>query len=215
MAKHPREEFYWPLGELSHASEIRDYFAEESELLGVITILWNRQEIRLKSIYKRIIASKREAFAEAIWDRQPTHQARRDTLALALTTVKLTKRQKAILGFVIEKTKDIADRRNDLIHAEYVVHGRTEKLHAKIRSPRSTKPPKHQRASAEDLLLVIEELETLLGFTDAAWFEFDTRKGKAIQASLNRLAKSIPIFRENPHGGLGPPSLRRRPDGES
>lgn len=155
MAEFPpfnsKRDWYWPLGALDYAAEIQEEYPKEAELLGVITILWNRQELGLRRLYLEIIASRRPAYAEAIWDRQPTHQARRDLLALALHTVKLTKRQSQILSFVLEKTKVAADRRNELIHAEYVVHGRTQQLHAKVKSPRSNKPAKHPESLPQRL----------------------------------------------------------------
>src|SRR4051812_17682830 len=129
MSRNPTEDDFWPLGGLSYASEIHDYYPDEAELLGTIAILWNRQELALRRIFLRILASKREAYAEAIWDRQSTHQGRRDLLATALHTVKLTKRQTIYLNWIIENTKTVADRRNELLHAEYVVHHRTSKLH--------------------------------------------------------------------------------------
>ncbi len=211
MARIPREEFYWPLAGLSGSSEIHDFFSEEAELLGVITILWTRQEMALRRLFLQILASKRPEFGEAIWERQPTHQARRDLLALALKTVKLTKRQRVFLDFIIDRTKDVADRRNELLHAEYVVHGRTEKLHAKIKTPKSSKPPKHQRATAADLKIVVKTLEDLIGITEGAWLDFLTRKEKRIQKSLKTLSESLGLFRKNPQSDSAPQSRRRKP----
>ncbi|WP_162806627.1 hypothetical protein [Sphingosinicella terrae] len=111
MPRDTKADWYWPLGELEYQNEIRDFFPDEALMIGTITILWNRHELKLRSLYRRLIASNRPAYAEAIWDRQPTHQARRDLLALALHTTKMTKRQAAILSYVIEKTKVLADRR--------------------------------------------------------------------------------------------------------
>lgn len=187
-------------------------------MIGVITILWNRQELKLAKIYSKLIASKRPEYAMAIWERQPTHQARRDLLALALQTVKLTKQQAGILNYVIEKTKTLADRRNELIHAEYVVHGRTDKLHAKIKSPRSTKPPKHQKLSAEDLQQVIDDLEQLILATEAASFAFATKRDRRISAALTAALRKF----EEVHGPLQEsrqtdsdlPTLRRTHDAE-
>lgn len=90
-------------------------------MLGVITILWNRQELSLRRMFIWILRAKSDDYAAAIWDRYPTHKARRDTLEMAIANAKLTKRQKAILRWVIDQTKTMADRRNELIHAEYVV----------------------------------------------------------------------------------------------
>jgi hypothetical protein len=212
MPKPP--EFYWPLASLSGSSEIRDYFPEEAELLGVISILWNRQELALRQLYLQILASKRPAYAEAIWDQQSTHQARRNLLALALVTVKLTKRQRIYLDYIIERTKLLADRRNELLHAEYVVHGKTERLHAKVKPPRSTKPPKHQPATTKHLEIVVRDLDDLLQTTEGAWLAFLTRKEKWVQKSLDRLAKHLQRPPESPQSGSGPQSPRQTADEE-
>src|SRR3954468_21633132 len=101
--KPPKGHWYWPLGALSYGHEIRDFFPEEAELLGVITILWNRQEIALKGVFLSILEPRVTSYGEAIWDRQPTHQSRRDLLAVALETAELSDRQKSILNYVIER----------------------------------------------------------------------------------------------------------------
>lgn len=214
MVRDPKEEFYWPLAALEGGCEIRDFFPEEAELLGVIAILWNRQELALRRLYVQILASKRPDYAEAIWDRQPTHKARRDMLMVALTTVKMTKRQRIILEWIIEKTKDVADRRNELLHAEYVVHGRTDKLHAKIKPPGSAKPPKHQRATAADLQTVVTELEGLLDVTEGSWLEFGTRKWKAFQKQLKEFARSVEPSQRSPQSGSDLQSVRQIHDAE-
>ena len=183
-------------------------------MLGIITILWNRQELKLQHLYCQLIASKRPAYAEAIWDRQPTHQARRDLLAIALHTVKMTARQKSILSFIIEKTKTVADRRNELLHAEYVVHGRTDKLHARVKAPRSNKPVKHQKVTAGDLQAVIDDLEYLLRMTEAAWIEFQTRRGKRLTAELRRFVKEHGPFPRSPQSDSDLPTLRQTHDAE-
>jgi hypothetical protein len=214
MARKPKEDWYWPLGALEYQHEIRDFFSEEAESLGVITILWNRQELQLRSIYKRLIASKRPEYALAIWDRQPTHQARRDLLALAIHTAKLTKRQAAILDYVIEKTKVVADRRNELLHAEYVVHGRTDKLHARVKPPRSHKPAKHQKVAPADLQQAVDELERLLMATESARFEFSTRKEKKFIAALDKLVERPRQSQGSPQNDSAPRSPRQNGDGE-
>jgi len=166
------EDWYWPLAGLEYAIEIREFFSSEAELIGTITILWNRQELALRQVFLNILEPRIKSFGEAIWDRQPTHKSKRDLLTLAMDNTKLNHRQKAILNYIIEKTKNLADRRNQLIHAEYVVHGRTNILHGKIKSPRSTKPPKYQKLSPKDLTSVVVELEGLLGITEYNEFEF-------------------------------------------
>lgn len=182
-------------------------------MLGAITILWNRQELALRSLYLRILASQRPAYAEAIWDRQPTHQARRDLLALAIHTVKLTKRQAEALNWLIEKTKTLADRRNELLHAEYVVHGRTDQLHAKVKAPRSNKPPKHQKVATADLKTVIADLERLLQVAEWVRLElFGTRRARRLTASLRKFAEERGLSLESRQSGSDLPSLRRTHD---
>jgi hypothetical protein len=183
-------DWYWPLGSLSYSPEIRDFFSEESELIGVITILWNRQELALRSIFLHILEPRIKAYAEAIWDRQPTHQSKRDLLSLAVDTAELTLRQASLLSYIIEKTKVIADRRNELIHAEYVVHGRTDVLHAKVKPPRSSKPAKYQKLSVKDLLSAIKELEELLGITEYNSFDFLGPKALHKHSKLMKELKS-------------------------
>ncbi|WP_299321412.1 hypothetical protein [Parasphingopyxis sp.] len=194
MAKKPKEDWYWPLGALGYAEEISDSFPTETELIGVITILWNRHEIALRRIFISLMRTRSTAYAEAIWERQPTHQSRRDLLSLALGTVKLTKRQKAILEWIIDRTKTMADRRNELIHAEYVVHGRTDALHAKVKPPRSNKPPKHQRVMESDLRKVANGLSHLVAATEAADIELMSRRKRArfdeLGQQLDELAQS-------------------------
>ena len=189
MAKDPKRDWYWPLGALDYEHEIRDFFPEEAEMLGVITILWNRHEKALGWLFLDILKTRRRAFAEAIWSRQSTHQGKRDLLALALHTVKLTKRQASALRWVIDNTKTVADRRNELIHAEYVVHGRTDKLHAKVRAPRSNKPPKHQKVTTADLQKIIVDLSRLVQGTEQARWEFATPSVKRLGTEIAQRAK--------------------------
>lgn len=203
------KDWYWPLGALDYAHEIHDFFPEEAELIGAITILWNRQEKALRQIFVNLLSARQREYAVAIWDRQPTHQARRDLLALALTTVKLSKRKAAILRWVIENTKTVADRRNELIHAEYVVHGRTDQLHAKVSAPRSNKPPKHQKAAVADLKTVQETLVHLLQATEAASLELAPPKMQRLRKQIAQFVEEHGPFPKNPHSGSDLPSLRR------
>ncbi len=195
MAKRPLKmpkDWYWPLGGLEYAVEISDFFPAEAERIGVITILWNRHELALRSVFLRILEPRAKAYGEAIWDRQPTHQAKRDLLSLAIETAGLSDEQRELLTFIIGKTKVVADRRNELIHAEYVVHGRTEILHAKVKSPRSTKPAKYQKLSTKDLDRVIEDLQQLLAFTERKTFDFlgpeAAKEHEELMAKLNAKA---------------------------
>lgn len=187
------DDFYWPLGLLSYGNEVRNSFPEEAELLGVLTILWTRQEMALRTIYLNLLNARRRDYAGAIWDRQPTHQSRRDLLSLALDTVKLTKRQHGLLSHLIKQTKVLADRRNELIHAEYVVHARTDTLHAKVSSPRSTKPAKHQRAAVSDLRKVVDDLSGLIQASEAALFQLAPRR---LRITMKNLEEELERFAE-------------------
>jgi hypothetical protein len=157
-------------------------------MLGVITILWNRQESSLRRMFIWILRAKSDDYAAAIWDRYPTHKARRDALEMAIDNAKLTKRQKGILRWVIDQTKTMADRRNELIHAEYVVGNRSEKLHAKVKPP-NAKGTKHQRVSASDLRVIIRDLDFLVEATETAVLEFYSRKLTRVIRDLDQLAK--------------------------
>lgn len=202
MPKAPRgdtdPDSYWPLAALEYEAEIED-FADEAQMLGAIMILWNRQEIVMGKIFLDMLGSRQRGYAQAIWDRQPTHQARRDLLELALTTVKLTKRKKAILRWVLDKTKTLADRRNELIHAEYVVRFGTDHLHAKVKSPRSTKPAKFQKLDIPALKTVVEEISFLVRATESAYMQVSSR--------MKRLSKLLDLSPS--------PKKDREPDRES
>ena len=203
MNKPPKRQdtpdWYWPLAALEYEHEIEDSFPDEARLLGTIMILWNRQELTLRSIFIDLLNARQRPYAEAIWDRQPTHQAKRDLLALALTTIKLSKRKSNILTWVIDNTKTLADRRNELIHAEYVVHGRTDRLHTKVKSPRSNKPPKYQQAGESDLRIVVEDLSWLLHATSTARIELSDkmkRFSKQLGKELETIAAEIQQHQE-------------------
>lgn len=198
--RQSKPDWYWPLGALEYEHEIADFFPDEAQMLGVIMILWNRQELTLRTIFVDLLGTRRPEYAEAIWDRQPTHQAKRDLLELALTTLKLSKRKAGILRWVIDNTKTLADRRNELIHAEYVVHHRTERLHAKVKAPRSNKPPKYQPTGASDLKVTVEELSFLCRATEAAYTELSPRFRKLSKLlDLKSLsAKAAPQPPQNP-----------------
>ena len=207
------KDWYWPLASLSYSPEIRDFFPEEAEMIGVITILWNRQELALRGIFLKILDSRSEAFGESIWDRQPTHQARRELLSAALETAKMTKRAKAILTYVIDKTKVMADRRNELMHAEYVVHGRTDKLHAKVKPPRSIKDAKYQKLAISDLQTIINDLDDLLGVTEYNMFEFLSPKARRQWNKIGKELADLSQRLESPQIDSdlqSPPNSRRR-----
>jgi hypothetical protein len=180
--------WFWPLGLLGYGEEIKASFSAEAELLGVMTILWNQHESHLKRIFVMLLAPGFNPYAEAIWNLQPTHQAKRNMLALALEHVDLTERQRVLLDHILEKTKTAADRRNDLIHGEYVVHGNTGQLFAIIQSPRSAKPPRHQKNTAKDLARAVRELEELMQITAALSVELLPAD---LRASATEAAKKV------------------------
>lgn len=188
MVGKPNPENYWPLGAIDYSHEVIDSFPDEAMLLGVVTILWNRQEIALKRLFLWIIRAKSEGYAEAIWDRMQTHKARRDTLEMAIEHGKLTKRQRGILKWVVDQTKTMADRRNELAHAEYVVGHQSERLHARVKSPNS-KNEKHQPLGVSDLKVIVRDLDFLVQATEAACLEFHGRKLNRLMRELEQFAK--------------------------
>jgi hypothetical protein len=199
--------WFWPLGGLSYSTEVRDFFPEQAELLGTITMLWNRQELALRDCFLNVLEPSVWAYGEAIWNRQSTHQNKRALLSLALEHGKLSKRQQQILDWVIENTKTVADRRNELIHAEYVVHGGTGELHAKVTAPRALKP-KHQRLSVRELNKVIEQLDRLLQAPEAAKFELlSPAKRAEFDATMQALKGR---GHGNQQNDCRPPSPRRK-----
>ncbi|MEH6697810.1 MAG: hypothetical protein V7672_03830 [Brevundimonas sp.] len=208
MTKRPGIQ-YWPLGRLGHADEIREHFSEEAALIGTLTILWNNHEIDLSRLFTYLVGGK-HSYAYAIWARQPTHKARRDLLELALEHGDLDEPRRVQLAEIIKGTKAIADQRNDLIHAEYVVHSRTDRLHAKVRAPNSAKPPTYHGSSVKDLQRIIDELGRLNGITSQLIVDLYDRDGSmrqsiaAVAATLR--GKGSWPSQGNPRSGSPPPS---------
>lgn len=205
--------WFWPLGALSYSSEITDHFSEEAQLLGAMAILWNRHELALRDCFLNILEPRVRAYGEAIWNRQTTHKNKRNLLSLALETANLTERQQGVLDWVIENTKTVADRRNELIHAEYVVHGRTGELHAKVTAPRARKP-KHQRLSVRELRKVLEQLDRLMQATEAAKFELLSPSKRAEHDRIMKALEGRAPSSENQQNGSRPQSPRRTPGEE-
>lgn len=179
MKKRAKEEFYWPLGLVQYGAEIEELYPDEAQLLGAITILWNHHEDALRSIFSNMFESGRKSYCEAIWDRQPTHQAKRNLLAMALEHVELTDRQRLLLEEVLKRTKKFADRRNDLIHGIYEVHGRSSELFARVKS-RGAKAEKRQRSSKKALQQAVQDLEMLMQLESALSIEMIDPDGKLI-----------------------------------
>jgi hypothetical protein len=213
VRRHP-DDFYWAVGGLGYGGEIQDLFQDEAALLGVITILWNHYEGQLRALFVQMLKTPRTSYAEAIWDRQPTHQAKRNLLAMAADHGKLSAKSKQILAVLIEETKAVADRRNDLLHGRYEVHGNTDQLFAVTKSPNSSKPPKRHKSTVKDLEKVIASIERLmqLRFLLAVQlFDASGKKRLEIQGLADQLraeGKISPL--ENPRSDSPPPSVPRK-----
>jgi hypothetical protein len=198
---------------MGYGGEIAQFYADEAAMIGAITILWNHHEDRLRAIFARILASPKEGYAEAIWDRQPTHQAKRNLLAMALDFGGLNDGQRDLLERVIEDTKTLADRRNDLLHGKYVVHGNTNNLFAVVRSPNSTKPAKYQKNTVNDLDKVSEALERLIdlaGYLNVSLLDEDGSLVQAIRALALQQKRSAPPHQSPPIDSPPPTGRRKR-----
>lgn len=136
---------YWPLGVLGHSAEIEDLFPEEAMCIGIITILWNNQEQSLIELFKLLLGAKAPAVAISIMERQLTHKYRRDLIETAKRHADLPDHLEHWANLVLKNTKTLADRRNELMHGQYVVSAKDDRLYAEVRSPNSSKPSKHQR----------------------------------------------------------------------
>lgn len=207
------DDFYWPVGSIAYGDEIADLFPDEASLIGTIAILWNYHEDQLRDVFVRLSGSPHAQFAAAIWDRQPTHQAKRGLLSLALENIpNLTPLQRELLSAVIERTKKIADRRNELLHGVYVVHGNTDNLFAVSRRPNSSKPEKYHKSSIRDLRQVLADLEELMAIRSHLSVTLIDPEGKLIQEirSARHTWKGTPPEprTESPESGSHPPSPR-------
>lgn len=157
---------HYPLGFVAGWREIRNDFAEEAELIGVLTISWNRMELRLRDGFIRMMGDQ-GAFAAAIWDAQNTHQGRSRLLSLALETVPLSDDLASLLGTILAETKRLSELRNTLTHSEYLVHSHTQELTA--RKPR-TKKATYQSSSVADLEKIVADVGDLTELIGAfAW----------------------------------------------
>lgn len=148
---------HYPLGFVSGWHEIRNDFAVEAELIGVLTISWNRMELRLRDGFVRMMGDQ-SAFAAAIWDAQNTHQGRSKLLSLALETVPLSDDLASLLRKIIGETKRLSELRNTLTHSEYIVHSHTQEL---IARKARTKQPTYQSSSVADLEKIVTDVSDL------------------------------------------------------
>ncbi|WP_333587273.1 hypothetical protein [Phenylobacterium sp.] len=149
------EDRHYPLGFVQGASEILDGFGAEAEAIGVITILWNRHELRLRDIFERLLEPVRD-FAAAVWEGENTHQGRAKLLRLAARTMQLSAVQAELLDAILERTASLSEKRNALAHAEYVVDLQSDALVARAR--RRQKPPIYHPSDLASLSRIIEDL---------------------------------------------------------
>lgn len=154
MKKHTTPDY--PLGFVSGASEVWDDYFEEAALIGVFTMMWNRHELRLKDVFIHMLAPHR-SFGQSIWDNANTHAAKMKLFSQAVGHMPLTANGKAILQKIVDETSRLSERRNALIHAEYVIHRETMDISA--RTNRKDKPPVYVPATADELKKVIDDLD--------------------------------------------------------
>lgn len=145
----------YPLGFVSGADEITTHYADEAQMLGVITIMWNRLELHLKDLFLQILGSHRE-FAVGLWDAENTHRGRMKLIRLALDHIELTEARRAYLAEIVSRVTMLAEKRNALTHGEYVVDD-GESL--KARTARAKKPPTYMNCDIEALQEIIDGLE--------------------------------------------------------
>ena len=147
---------HYPIGFVFGAREIAENYSEEARALGTITILWNRLELRLKSLFELILGEQRQ-FAGALWDGQNTHRGRMKLMALALDTVDLTENRRVLLAEIIARVEALSKRRNTLTHGEFVVDVTRDELLA--RTHRGKKAPLYAPSDFDALNDVIRGLE--------------------------------------------------------
>lgn len=147
---------HYPIGFVFGAREIEQDFPDEAMALGVITILWNRLELRLKSMFEAIMGDQR-AFATALWDSQNTHRGRFKLLELARDTVPLTAKRRALLQEILDRVEDLSRRRNTLIHGEFVVE-QFNGVDLLARTHRGAKEPTYTPSDMTSLNKMIEAL---------------------------------------------------------
>lgn len=147
---------HYPLGFWSGAREIQEDFGPEAEAIGVITILWSRHELALKDIFVALLRPQ-ERFAAQVWDAQNTHRGRAKLLRIALDTMEISDKRRAILTEVLRRTAILAEKRNALAHGEYVLDMDQEALLA--RNHRPEKQPIIRPSDLGALGAIIQELE--------------------------------------------------------
>lgn len=155
----------YPLGFVSGASEVWDDYFEEAALLGVFTMMWNRHELRLKELFVDLLAPH-QSFGLAVWENANTHAGKMKLFAQAVAHMPVTERGKMILQEITDETARLSDRRNALIHAEYVIHRET--LDIAARTNRKDKPPVYVPATADELRKVIADLDRVAGLVSHA-----------------------------------------------
>lgn len=149
---------HYPLGFWSGASEIQDNYGAEAEAIGVITILWNCHEQALKAIFARLL-SPQDEFANLLWDSENTNRGRLKLLTLVRDGLSMSEERQSLLGEVITRTGTLAEQRNALAHAEYVVDMDAQVLMA--RTQRRSKGALVRPSDLDALNRIIRDLEVL------------------------------------------------------
>lgn len=165
--KTPLDKLY-PLGFVNGAEEMLD-FSAEAEAIGIITMLWNRHELQLGDIFASAMGSQ-HAFARALWDSENTHRGKLKLLRLAVEAAPMTDEQKDLLSALTEQTALVSEKRNALIHGEFVVDMPNDKLIA--RQSRRLKPPVYHPSDIAALYLIIESISQLDGYVSALRLSF-------------------------------------------
>jgi len=174
----------YPLGFVSGAHEIIENWPEEAQMLGVITILWNRLEHHLKRIFLYVVGEKPE-FHTALWESETTHKGRMRLLTLALAHIELSDIRRSYLGEIIQRVGVLSGKRNALTHGEYVLDN-NDRL--KARKPGSKTPPSYTPSDVADLREVISALQEVDAYISALTLDYVP---KDLLESVAAAAKSL------------------------
>lgn len=153
----------YPLGFVSGANEFWTSYRDEAALLGIFTMVWNTHELSLKRLFQMMVTPHRD-FAIAIWDQANTHKGKMTLFGHAVAHTPLSDENRAALREIVSETARLSERRNALIHAEYVIHNETMDIAA--RTYRKDKPSTYTPASVEELTVLVNDLDRLAAKVD-------------------------------------------------
>jgi len=187
----PKDRHY-PLGFVQGATEITEDFGAEAEAIGVITILWNRHELRLKSVFVALLAPL-SAFAIAAWEGENTHRGRLKLLRLAQETLPMSETARQLLTGINDQTVALSEKRNALAHAEYVVDVEQDVLLA--RTTRRLKPPIYHPSDLGALHGIIGDLREADAWVGALTVEL---LPEGLRAEVAAFADAVKASRANP-----------------